>query len=152
VLGRKSSARSRRAAFAKDALNYKPVRWTGKQAVIMMRGFREVVHHWKFKVHACSIMPTHVHMVIGRTGRNIRLVMNQLKGRASAALATEKLHPFQHVLDYRGSRVSCWTAKGWSVYLDSQHDMRRAIRYVENNPMKEGKKKQVWSIVESYPA
>jgi hypothetical protein len=40
-----------------------------------------------------------------------------------------------------------WASRGWKVYLDSNEDIERAIRYVEANPIKEGLKKQVWSFV-----
>ena len=36
------------------------------------------------------------------------------------------------------------------VYLDTAEDVVRAIRYVENNPIKEGKKPQRWSFVVPY--
>jgi hypothetical protein len=35
-----------------------------------------------------------------------------------------------------------WARGEWKVYLDSINDIVRAIRYVENNPLKEGKKRQ----------
>jgi hypothetical protein len=37
------------------------------------------------------------------------------------------------------------------VFLDSDEDIRRAIRYVEENPVKEGKPRQLWSFVTAYP-
>jgi hypothetical protein len=40
----------------------------------------------------------------------------------------------------------CWSAKLWKVYLNSQ-DITRAIAYVEQNPVKEGKPRQRWSFV-----
>ena len=40
-----------------------------------------------------------------------------------------------------------WADRGWKVYLDMPVDVRRAISYVEQNPVKEGKPLQVWSFV-----
>jgi len=36
---------------------------------------------------------------------------------------------------------------GWKVFLNSVADSERAIRYVENNPVKEGKRPQRWPLV-----
>jgi hypothetical protein len=36
------------------------------------------------------------------------------------------------------------------VFVDSTEDVVRAIRYVENNPVKEGKRRQRWSFVEPF--
>jgi hypothetical protein len=44
----------------------------------------------------------------------------------------------------------CWAARGWKVFLDSDEAIRRAIRYVEQNPLKEGKRPQRWHFVTPY--
>ncbi len=40
----------------------------------------------------------------------------------------------------------CWGTGRWKV-LDTPDEVRRAIRYVESNPLKEGKPRQSWSFV-----
>ena len=40
-----------------------------------------------------------------------------------------------------------WGEHGWNVYLESVAAVERAIRYVGDNPLKEGKKRQNWSFV-----
>ena len=35
-----------------------------------------------------------------------------------------------------------WGEHGWNIYLDEPPDVWRAIRYVEQNPLKEGKRLQ----------
>jgi hypothetical protein len=35
----------------------------------------------------------------------------------------------------------------WKVYLDSEESIENAIRYVEENPVKENKRIQKWSFV-----
>ena len=45
-----------------------------------------------------------------------------------------------------GERVpKCWGRGEWKVFLDPE-DVTRAIQYVEDNPVKEGKKRQKWSF------
>jgi hypothetical protein len=40
-----------------------------------------------------------------------------------------------------------WGAHGWNVRLEDMAAVERAIRYVEENPVKEGKRRQRWSFV-----
>jgi hypothetical protein len=39
---------------------------------------------------------------------------------------------------------------GWTVYLDTVEDVQRAVRYVEENPAKEGLRPQRWGFVTKY--
>ena len=40
-----------------------------------------------------------------------------------------------------------WSEHQWKVYLDSEHAIENAIAYVNDNPVKEGKREQNWSFV-----
>jgi len=40
-----------------------------------------------------------------------------------------------------------WSKRCWKVFLDDEEQIRRAIAYVEENPLKEGKPPQRWSFV-----
>ena len=51
-----------------------------------------------------------------------------------------------------GSLPSPWARLPWVVYLWTEQDMRRAIRYVEDNPLRQRKPKQKWSFVVPYAA
>jgi hypothetical protein len=39
----------------------------------------------------------------------------------------------------------------WKVFLFGDEDIRRAVRYVEDNPLKEGLTGQDWSFLVKYP-
>ena len=98
---------------------------------------------------ACSILPDHVHAVVRRhQSRSIETVANHLKARASTFLIREGLHPFQDETDARGGRPTAWTESFWQVYLDSGEDICRAVKYVEDNPVKEGLRRQHWWFLE----
>jgi hypothetical protein len=43
-----------------------------------------------------------------------------------------------------------WGQDFWKVFLYTPEDVLRAIRYVEDNPIKEGKKRQHWPFVVPY--
>jgi hypothetical protein len=84
---------SRRRA-AKQALQYPPVQLTGKQALSIAHGFRRAMDESGYVLHACSILPEHVHMVIiARHAHKVEVIVGHLKGRASQELATDGLHP-----------------------------------------------------------
>jgi REP element-mobilizing transposase RayT len=124
---------------AKQSLRYPPVEIDGRQAVAIVGGFGEACAEGGYHVHACAVLPDHVHLVLGIHQRDIRVIVGHLKSRATRALKASGLSP--------GNRRSVWGAHGWNVYLDTAADVERAIRYVEENPIKEGKRAQHWSFV-----
>jgi len=90
-----------------------------------------------------------VHLVTGRPGMKVEQLVIQLKGDATQQLEREGLHP-QATWKRPGQPVpKCWGRGQWKVYLDAD-DVERAVRYVENNPLKEGKRRQAWSFVTGY--
>ena len=127
---------------AKRALRYPPVEFTGRQALAVGRGFAHARTEGGYRIHACSILPEHVHLVIGRSDRAAERVVGHLKARVTVRLKTESLWPED------GRPV--WARKGWKVFLDRLEDVRRAVAYVEANPEREGKRRQRWSFVEAY--
>lgn len=132
---------------ARQSLLYPPVVLTGVQARAIGRGFAQQVAKSGYIVHACAILPDHCHLVIGRHKYLVEQVVNLLKGAASCRLIEEGLHPFQTTRDERGNRPSAWAEGLWKVYLDSHADVARAVRYVEENPLKDGLPCQRWSFV-----
>jgi REP element-mobilizing transposase RayT len=133
----------------KKRLKHPPVRFTGKQALCIATGFHRASIDGKYPIHALAILPDHVHLVLGRLDRPIGRVVGHLKFAATAALRAAGLHPFGS----RGadSDPSCWAAKHWTVLIDNPAHLRSAIRYVEDNPIKEGLRRQRWSFVRPYP-
>ena len=87
------------------------------------------------------MIPDHVHLVVGRSAISAHILTIRLKQHATRQLKEEKIHPFQHLLDSDGDVPKCWQRGGWKVYLFDEARVRQTIRYVEDNPPKEGKKK-----------
>ncbi len=134
---------------AKRALKYPAVNFDGLQARAVARGFAGYVERTRLPIWACAILPDHVHLVTGRPGMTIEQLVTQLKGEATQSLEREGIHPLAGYKD-EGERVpKCWARGEWKVFLDID-DVGRAIEYVENNPLKEGKKRQGWSFVRGY--
>ena len=74
-----------------------------------------------------------------KSGQGIRRIVGHLKGRATQELFREKLWP--------DSRRPVWAKNDWHVFLFTPDDVIRAIRYVEDNPLREGKRRQHWPFV-----
>lgn len=132
---------------AKEALLYPPVRLNGVQARSVGTGFANCVEKSGWTILACSILPEHVHLVIARHSYDVEQIVNLLKGDATRQLKADNIHP---LADYRrpdGRIPKAWADGQWKVFLDNVADIRRAIRYVENNPLKERKPRQRWSFV-----
>ncbi len=127
---------------AKSALAFPPAIITGRQALEISRGFAKAIGEGPYKVYACATLPDHVHLVIGASERRIRQVVGHLRSRATHALREQDL--------WDGRPLS--GEHGWNVYLESAAAVERAIRYVNNNPLKEGKKRQTWSFVVPFVA
>ena len=123
---------------AKAALKFPPVHFSGHQALAASQGFDQARGEGGYAVHACSILPQHVHLVIGRHQRQIGRIVGHFKARATQRLSADGLWPKD------GRPV--WSQKAWKVFLDTPEDVARAVRYVEANPMKERKRRQRWSF------
>jgi REP element-mobilizing transposase RayT len=92
-------------------------------------------------------MPDHVHAIIAQHTFTIEQIVNVLKGSAPRQLLAEGIHPFAD-LRYRDSSLPPLWARGyWKIFLNDPARIATAIAYVENNPVKEGKRKQNWKFV-----
>jgi REP element-mobilizing transposase RayT len=131
-----------RRKAAKQALKHPPVAFTGIQARGVGRGFGQAVHDSGYAIHACSILPEHVHLVVGANRRSIGRIVGHLKGEATNRLYEEGLWT---------SGRPVWGGRKWKVYLYTAEEMLRAIAYVEQNPLREGKPRQRWSFVTPWP-
>jgi REP element-mobilizing transposase RayT len=124
---------------AKLALRHPPVQITGEQALAIVAGFTQATKEADYRVHACAVLPDHVHFVIGAHPRNIRTIVGHFKSRATRALKQQGLWP--------ADNRPVWGDHGWNVWLEDAAAVARAIRYVNENPLKEGKRPQRWSFV-----
>ena len=138
---------------AKRALKYPAVVLAGVQARAVGHGFAIAVAKSGYCIHACSILPQHVHLVVARHRLPVEQIIAHLKGAATLRLIDEGRHPLKNCRTSRRSTPTPWSQrKGWVVYLSDKGDIRRAIRYVEENPIKEGKRRQTWSFVVPFEA
>lgn len=132
---------------AKEALDYPPVHFTGIQAREIGIGFANYVKKSGVVVRACAILPEHVHLVVARHRYSSEQMANLFKGEATKQLVKAAVHPCLHLRRDDGFLPPCWGRNCWKVFIDDEVHLWNAIRYVENNPLKEGKRRQTWSFV-----
>lgn len=136
----------------KRHLQYPPVRFTGEQARAVGRGFARYIARSDTPIWACAILPDHVHLVVGRGRLKVEQLITALKSAATRELREEGIHPLAAYVDARkpDQLPKCFARGAWTVYLDPP-DVARAIRYVEQNPVKDGLPPQRWSFVVESP-
>jgi REP element-mobilizing transposase RayT len=132
---------------AKEELSRPAVSLTGIQARAVGEGFGTFAQKNGLTIWACSILPEHVHLVVARPRYTIERAVTLLKGAASTRLLEDGLHPFADGRRSNGRLPACWSRGEWKVFLNDYEDVRRSIKYVEDNPLKEGKPRQRWSFV-----
>jgi REP element-mobilizing transposase RayT len=136
---------------AKEALKYPPVCFTGKQAVLIARGFGVAKTQHDYEINALAILPNHVHLVM-RAHASIHpdQIAAHLKAKATAELNASGQHPLASYASESGRIPSPWARNHWCVFIFDEEHYRQAIKYVELNPVKSGLKPQKWSIVTPY--
>lgn len=132
---------------AKQALKRPAVQFTGLQARAIARGIGEYVSTHGIIVWSFCILPDHLHMVVDPRTLPAHDMYRRVKAAATKRLNLEGLHPFRGETRPDGQHPKCWQRGGWSVYLFDPASVIRTNRYVENNPLKEGKRRQNWGFV-----
>ena len=137
-----------RRQAAKSALRRPPVLFDGQQALAIANGFATACRDSEYVPRAFSILPDHTHGIVQRHPHLAEHIVGHLKSAATRQLRAEGLHPF----DDGGQRIpTVWAEGCWKRFLNSGDEMMQAIRYVNNNPLKEGKKRQNWHFVVPFP-
>jgi len=127
---------------AKEAMQFQPVVLTGIQARAVGRGIAKAAYESDYVVFACCIMPDHVHLVVKIQSRHPKQMIGHFKARATQRLSKENLYPIAEACP-----ESPWSRGGWCVYIDTSEQLSQAIRYVNENPVREKFPRQSWSFV-----
>jgi len=129
-----------RRLAAKSALKDPPVIFSGLQARAIGRGFARAAAESGYVVYACCILPEHVHAVIKRHEKPAVQIVGHLKSAATKRLTEERICPDSKV----------WARGSWQVFLENPQEVQRAVRYVQNNPIRANKAPQRWSFISLY--
>ncbi len=135
---------------ARSVLKYPPVKLTGLQARAIGRGFSEYAEKAALQVYACSILPEHIHLVLGRHHVSVETQVNQLKGSATRRLEQEAIHPLSKYRLSSGRAPKVFSRGLWKVFIDDVEHLAKAVQYVRENPVKEGLSLQQWPFVRPF--
>jgi REP element-mobilizing transposase RayT len=126
---------------AAAVLKHELLRFSSAEFSAVADAIGYAINESNYTCYACAVMPDHVHLVI-RKHRDLAEEMIE----KTQALSRERL--VERGLRDIGHPV--WTRGGWKVFLDHPDEVRRTVRYVEENPIKIGFPSQRWEFVTAY--
>lgn len=127
---------------AAPLLKYPVFAFGPEEIQAISQSFETCITENKYTCYACAIMPDHVHILIRKHRDQAEDMMGNLRNSSLLAL-TER--------GFGGMGHPVWTGGlGWKVFLDHPDEIRRTIRYIQNNPIKGGLGPQVWEFVKEY--
>jgi hypothetical protein len=86
-------------------------------------------------------MPDHVHLVIRKHKHPAEEIIRRFQQASRAHLLAT---------GHRTDGHDTWGGPGWKVFLDHPDEIRRTIRYIENNPLPLRLPVQRWPFVVPY--
>ena len=89
---------------------------------------------------------------MARHRRHLDEIAAHLKAKATRQLSLEDLHPMKAFTARDGRMPSPWARNYWCPFTDALDDLRKAVRYVQRNPLKSGLPPQRWSCIEPFKA
>jgi REP element-mobilizing transposase RayT len=135
---------------AKAALKYPPVRFMGKQALVIAQGFAKACEEGGYRPLALAVLPDHAHLLLAYHTRHVDEIASHLKSKATRALTDAKLNPMTPYVSANGRVPSPWARKHWCPFVRDEEHMHVAVKYVNDNPIKAGLPRQSWKFVKPY--
>ena len=120
----------------KESLKYPPVLFSERQIDMVGAAFGTLLQEKNITAFACTVVPDHAHLLIGRTDIPIDELVLLLKDAAVAALMRNDLHPRSTLPFYPEpltGAASVWAVGGWKVFVDNPEQMYATIQYIENH-------------------
>ncbi len=126
---------------AEPKLQFPTIRFDSVQIHDIADAFADVIKKYTYTCYACAIMPDHVHLVIRKHRHRGEEMIERFQQHSRVASSLVDQSMMEHPI---------WTSGGWDRFLNSPAAIRGRIRYVENNPEKEGLPRQAWPFVVKY--
>ncbi len=109
---------------------------------VVAEAFADAIESQRYTCYACAIMPDHVHILIRKHKHQAEEMIDTFRTVSRDQLALAQCRTTDH---------PTWTeGTGWHVFLDHPDEVRRTIRYIEQNPVKIGLPIQYWPFVKVY--
>ena len=99
------------------------------------------IEECKYTCYACAIVPDHFPLLIRKHRDLAEEMIERIQALSRKRLVECGVRELEH---------PTWTRGGWKVFLDHPDEVRRTIRYIDDNPLKAGLSGQQWSFVKAY--
>jgi REP element-mobilizing transposase RayT len=106
------------------------------------KAFDEVITAHRYTCYACAVMPDHIHLLLRKHKERAEEMVDVFRRASRDRLIAAELRSGDHPTWSEGT--------GRTVYLDHPDDVRRTIRYVEDNPVPLNMPVQRWPFVKAY--
>jgi REP element-mobilizing transposase RayT len=126
---------------AHPRLDFPVMTFTDAAIEVIAKGFRAVIESERYTCYACAIMRDHVHLLIRKHKHEAEEMIAHLQRESHLALRAAGIFDLEHPI---------WGGPGWKVFLDCAEDIRRAVKYVEDNPLPFRMPVQRWDFVKEY--
>ena len=127
---------------AAGALKHALLTFDDEARRLIADAFVAVIEEHRYTCYACAIMPDHVHILIRKHKHLAEQMIEILQQASRLRLSNSHHRPGDHPV---------WTGgAGWKVFLDHPDDVRRTIRYIEDNPREIGLPAQDWPFATAY--
>jgi REP element-mobilizing transposase RayT len=119
-----------------------PVLWFNEaQRNVIGVAFARVVRENNYTVWACAVCRNHAHLCVRRHRDFDNVIRDKFANGARAALLAEfPIKPAHPV----------WSSRPYAVFLNSPDEVLSRVKYIRENPMKEGLAEQKWDFVKPY--
>ncbi|MCY2925712.1 MAG: hypothetical protein NT031_09765 [Planctomycetota bacterium] len=126
---------------APDLLKHDLSEFSAREIAEIAASFGGCVASRPYTVYACAIMGDHVHLLIRKHRDRAEEMIDRFQSVSRLRLRDLGLRPCDHPI---------WGGPGWKVFLDHPDEIPRTIRYIEDNPVKQGLPRQTWEFVKAY--
>lgn len=128
-------------AQAQQKLSHPLLTFDSTAVQTIAAAFGEVIRASRYTCYACAIMDDHVHILIRRHRDHAPKMIAGLRKASRDLLCTRGLRAITHPV---------WGGSGWRAYQEDPQDIRRTIRYINDNPRKLRLPAQSWDFVTPY--
>lgn len=129
-------------ARAKDLLQDELLTFAPTHFENVARCFEATITRHAYTCYACVVMPDHVHLLIRKHKHLAEEMIENFQRESVAPLIELGIRPAHHQVWSQGG--------GWKVFLDHPDAVRRAIGYIERNPLPWRLPAQRYDFVQAY--
>ena len=135
-------------ARAREVLKFPLLEFTGEEIAGLGEAMGACIASVGYTCYACAVMPDHVHVLIRRHKHRHDQIAQELQKATRLAVQAQFSSRWRGADEDQAHPV--WGGPGWTVFLDSPDDIRRTVRYIQNNPIKLRRPPQQWPFVKPY--